>query len=94
MSSLQENKKKRGLRFYTEMLAVTVLSIVSASLWTEYAKNFASRHFKNYPTAILVIAIVITMLSAGFLHLLFSDLPKEEKGYFPGDTIISRTANK
>lgn len=66
--------KKQGLRFYSEMIIVTVLSLVAASLWIDYVKGIVTRHFENHPTAILISAILVTLLAIGVLHLVFTHL--------------------
>lgn len=74
-------EKRRGMRFYTEMVVITVLSLVAASLWIEYTKGFVARHFNNNPSALAAVALLITLLAIGSLHLLFSELPEGEREY-------------
>jgi hypothetical protein len=74
-------EKRRGMRFYAEMIIVTVLSLVAANLWIEYVKGFILRNFPNDPAALIIAALIITFVAIALLHILFSDLPKGEEGY-------------
>lgn len=76
-------EKIRGMRFYTEMIIVTVLSLLAASLWIEYAKGFVARHFNNHPTALIAVALIVSLLAICSLNMMFSDIPKNEEAFTP-----------
>ena len=71
------------MRFYSEMIVVTVLSLLASSLWIEYTKGFIARHFHNDLSALFISALLMSLLAICFLHILFSDLPTKEEGYTP-----------
>jgi hypothetical protein len=75
-----QKEKKRSMRFYAEMIIVTVLSLVAASLWIEYVKGFVSRCFDNHPTAMLASAMVVTFMAIVVLNILFTHLLPDQKG--------------
>ncbi len=65
--------KKRGLKFYSELIIVTVLSLLAASLWIEFTKGMVISHFGNMPAAWFGTAFVVSLVAIWFLNLLFSD---------------------
>lgn len=85
-----ERSKRRGMRFYAEMVIITVLSLVSASLWIEYVKDFAARHFDGHPSALLAMALLLTLLAIGFLHLLFSSAPDDKEEQYTPVSLLDR----
>lgn len=74
-----KKEKKRDMRFYAEMIFVTVLSLVAASLWIEYVKGFVNRCFNNHPTAMLASAMVVTFMAIILLNILFTHLLPDKK---------------
>ena len=85
-----ERGKRRGMRFYAEMIVVTVLSLLAASLWIEYVKGFVARHFDGHPSALMAMALLITLLAIGSLHFLFSDGPEQDEEEYTPDTQLLR----
>lgn len=63
---------RKNVKFYTEIVFVTVLSLVASSVWIEWMKYILYNYFNDNPYAVLIIALVITGLAIILLNYLFS----------------------
>lgn len=60
--------KIKDPKFYTELVIATVLSLVAASLWIEWTKGIVRSYFNSDTSALLGIALAITLLAIFCLH--------------------------
>jgi hypothetical protein len=65
--------RRRDYDFYTEVIAVTIFSLVSASIWIEMIKNIISVYFLNDITILLIFGVILTITSIFCLHYFFSE---------------------
>jgi hypothetical protein len=73
-TGVEKTAPKKNTAFYAEMVAVTVLSLVAASMWIEVTKGTICRVFDNNPFVLLIAAIGSTLLAIFGLKYLFCDL--------------------
>jgi hypothetical protein len=73
---------------YAEMVSITILSLVAASMWIELTKGTICRVYDNNPFVLLIAAISATMLAIFGLKYMFcheldhrrSDTSNDETG--------------
>lgn len=65
------NASNRNLRFYTELVIVTVLSLVAANAWIYIMRKFLDRYSENNFVIETIVAIVLTLVAVGVLHYFF-----------------------
>ena len=70
--------RAKDIRFYTELIITTILSLVAASLWIEFIKTLISTHFKNQPLVLAGVALTITLLAIFGLQYAFTNPPDDE----------------
>ncbi|MDB4769505.1 hypothetical protein OAG24_00930 [bacterium] len=68
----------RRFKFYAEIVAVTVLSLIAAHSWDRFLSKALEVYFPGSIVDDLIVAIVITGIAIYLLYLLFSQT--EEKG--------------
>lgn len=78
---MSKPKKIRGTHFFLEMIVATILSIVSASLWTDLMRGVIAKHFTNNVFALFCIALIVTFAAIIGLKQLFAEIPRGEEGY-------------
>jgi len=71
----------RDFKFYTELVLVTVLSLVAANAWIRVLKQILNHYYPNSITVDVITAIVMTGIAIGILHMIFSkkESPYQEK---------------
>lgn len=65
------NNEKNKEYVYTEAIIVTILSLVAASLWIDWTKQFIYGHFPNNPSALFACALAISLLAMFGLQVIF-----------------------
>jgi len=65
--------RPKTLGVYAEMVSITILSLVAASMWIELTKGTISRLFNNDPFVLLLAAIAATLLAIFGLKYMFCD---------------------
>ena len=83
-----ERKKIRGTHFFVEMIVATVLSLVSASLWTDLFRSFIAKNYADKPLILFLICLAVTIFAILILKHLFSEIPVNEEGYIR-DNIVN-----
>lgn len=63
---------ERGLHFYTELVIVTVVSLVAAKAWYRWFVRFLSGYFGTSIHIDFLAAVILTLVAIFGLHLLFS----------------------
>ena len=81
-------KRIRGTRFFVEMIVATVLSLVSASLWTDLFRTFIANNYPNKPFILFLICVSVTLLAILILKHLFAELPNGEEGYIRDNNLV------
>jgi hypothetical protein len=66
--------KPKDAKFYTELVLSTILSLVAASLWIEWTRGFIHRYFEGQPSAVMGVALTITLLAIFCLQFVFNDV--------------------
>lgn len=66
-------KPKKTTAFYAEMVSITILSLVAASMWIELTKGTMSRTFDNNPWVLFLAAIAATLIAIFGLKYMFCD---------------------
>lgn len=61
--------RKENPKLYTEVVLVTILSLVASSLWIEWTKGFI---LKLCPEMLLPFAFIITLLAVLILQIIFA----------------------
>jgi hypothetical protein len=64
---------ERNLRFYSELVIVTVLSLVAANAWVRLLTQTLNRYYPGSLIVDLLVAIIITAVAVFVLHTFFSD---------------------
>ena len=72
---------KRGSKFYTELVIVTVLSLVAAHGWNRWIGEVINKYYPGELSMHLIFALVATCLAILTLSALFSN--KEDTGDKP-----------
>lgn len=72
------SEKPKTLGVYAEMVSVTILSLVAASMWIELTKGTICRLFDNNPLVLLVAAIFSTFMAIYGLKYMFCDIPSRK----------------
>ena len=67
------SKTSKDARFYTELVITTILSLVAASMWIEWLKGIVQRHFEGNSSALMGVALTITLLAIFCLQYVFTD---------------------
>lgn len=62
----------RNIKFYSELVLVTVLSLIAANAWVRLLMGSLQRFFPNSLTADFFAAVVMTFVAVVVLHLIFS----------------------
>lgn len=70
-SNIRPHPKPSPKKIYSEIIVVTILSLVAASLWIEWSKGFIQRHFPNNPSALLACALTVSLLAVCGLQIIF-----------------------
>lgn len=65
--------RTKDATFYTELIFTTILSLVAASIWIEWTKGFVQRNFEGHPSALMGVALAITLLAIFCLQYVFND---------------------
>jgi len=63
---------ERGLHFYSELVIVTVVSLVAAQAWYHWFVRFLNKQFGSSITMDFIAAASLTLFAIFGLHLLFS----------------------
>jgi len=63
----------RSFKFYSEIVVVTVLTLVAASVWIELIKESFDKLFGNKIQYHLIFALLITLMVTCILWFCFSD---------------------
>jgi hypothetical protein len=75
----QTRKKRKGHRYFIELIVVTVVSLVAAHLWATWIRQMVDVHFKSSPNALLIVAVIITISSVMVLQYLFAEAPDDNE---------------
>jgi len=65
--------RPKTVAVYAEMVSITILSLVAASMWIELTKGTICRVFDNNPFVLLIAAITATMIAIFGLKYMFCD---------------------
>lgn len=68
---------KRDFRFYFELVAVTILSLVAANSWIRVVSDGITRWYPQNIKVDVLVAVVLTLLAVFVLHYLFSEPSKD-----------------
>ncbi|MFW9930721.1 MAG: hypothetical protein ACFFD1_15130 [Candidatus Thorarchaeota archaeon] len=71
----------RDLHFYTELITVSILSLLASSMWIRWIKQYLDRHFPNNVTIDFFVSLLLTFFAIYILNTAFSteeDLEKKE----------------
>ena len=60
-------------KLYTEIIVVTIVSLVAASFWIEWSKGMVNYCFSNNSTAMLACALVVTLIAILGLQVVFNE---------------------
>lgn len=82
------SQMKKDVRFYSELIITTILSLVAASMWIEWMKGFVQHSFDGHPGALMGVALTITLLAIFCLQYMFNE-PKEEDKQNPIKNIVA-----
>jgi len=80
-------RRIRTTHFFLEMIVATILSLVSASLWTDLLRKIISENYANNTTTLLIICIFITVFAILVLKHLFAEIPENYEGYIRDNNI-------
>lgn len=69
------SEKPKTIATYAEMVSITILSLVAASLWIEVTKGTICRVYDNNPYVLLLAAITATLLAIFGLKYMFCNHP-------------------
>nr|QBK86530.1 MAG: hypothetical protein LCMAC102_03250 [Marseillevirus LCMAC102] len=70
---------KRNLHFYTELVLVTVLSLIAANSWVRFLSQTLDYYFPRSLVVDLIVSIIMTIVAIYVLHLVFSARFADEK---------------
>jgi heme/copper-type cytochrome/quinol oxidase subunit 2 len=62
----------RNLTYYSEIVLVTVLSLVAANGWTKILSTLMDRHCKESLLSEIIIAVIVTFVAVLVLWFVFS----------------------
>lgn len=71
--------EKRDFSFYSELVLVTVLSIVSAGAWTNFIEIFLNKYYPSDIKISLIIALLISLVTIIILKFFFSQRKPQSK---------------
>ena len=66
-------KRKRNISFYSELVIVTVLSLVAANIWIRWLTTGLNRYFPGSLMVDFIVAIIMTIVAIVALHIAFSN---------------------
>lgn len=72
---------ERPIRFYTEIILLTILSLVSATGWINFSTATLNSYYPDSIKAKFLFALGITILSITLLYLIFSNSTKNDKNH-------------
>ena len=65
-------KRNRNISFYSELVIVTVLSLVAANVWIRWLTTGLNRYFPGSLTVDFIVGIIMTIIAIVALHVAFS----------------------
>jgi len=77
---------KRSLKFYSELVLVTVLSLVAANTWIRLLTKSLDRYFPGSLIVDFLVAVIATIFAIYILNMVFKkeesvyDSPKKDDG--------------
>lgn len=82
--------KEKNLLYYSEVMLVTILSLIAASFFIQYIEmTLAGFHVLN-PLSLLIVAIVTSVLSVLFLAAFFSQGNFNLFKYSGAQTVVAK----
>lgn len=69
----------RDAQFYTEVVVVTTLTILSANIWTLVADKVSQKYFPRSVAASILVATLVSIASIAVLYIAFVKLRKTEE---------------
>ena len=68
------DRPKKTVSFYAEMVSITVLSLVSASIWVELVKGTIAKLANNNPYILLLAAMITTIAAVYGLSFMWCEV--------------------
>lgn len=79
---------RRDFKFYSELVLVTVLSLVAANAWVRWMNQSLNYFYPKSLRVDFIVAVVMTCVAVWVLHVTFSEEPsnssEDEKSKQPG----------
>lgn len=73
--------------FFVEMVTATILSLVSASLWTDLFRNVIAKNYADKPLILFFICAIVTIFAILVLRHLFAEIPNNQEGYIRDNSV-------
>lgn len=70
---------RRNLQFYSELVLVTVLSLIAANAWVRWITQTLNYFFPGSLRVDFITAVITTILAVWILHMVFSEEKSEEQ---------------
>ena len=67
----------KGSMFYTELVCVTIFSLLASSIWIELVKRIITTHFNDNFVAIFIMGLIMALIAIFFLNFMFSNVKKD-----------------
>ena len=62
---------QRNFKFYTELVLVTVLSLISATLWVRWITHSLNKYYPDSPTVDFITSVIVTLIAIFVLNWAF-----------------------
>lgn len=61
----------RDLKFYTELVVVTVVALIASNTWVDFLQEFIREWYPHNLMALFITAAIATIAAIFLLHVLF-----------------------
>ena len=71
--------ENKATEFYTELVLVTIFSLVTANIWVHFIKEIINKYFSNSIILLFGVSLVLTLASILVLSHWFGDKVNTDK---------------
>lgn len=76
-------KEKKDVQFYTELVVVTVVALVTANVWIDFLQQTIQRFYPHNLTVLFISASILTVAAVFLLHQLFGKRKNKNDAIHP-----------